>query len=85
MSQITKILNINRQKNNYERKSMNYNRGIIKKNLNEINKNNKSEIVSENSSRILMGNRSQYRKQGKPVINTNNERKLYNSNLFYRK
>ena len=64
---------------------MNYNRGIIKKNLNEINKNNKSEIVSENSSRILMGNRSQYRKQGKPVINTNNERKLYNSNLFYRK
>ena len=77
--------NNDNNKNNYERKSMNYNRGIIKKNLNEINKNNKSEIVSENSSRILMGNRSQYRKQGKPVINTNNERKLYNSNLFYRK
>ena len=81
-----KIYNNNdNNKNNYERKSMNYNRGIIKKNLNEINKNNKSEIVSENSSRILMGNRSQYRKQGKPVINTNNERKLNNSNLFYRK
>ena len=64
---------------------MNYNRVINNSNIENNNINNKSEISKENFSKIFMGTRSQFRKQGKPVINMNNERKLYNSNVFYRK
>ena len=77
-----KIYNDENCKNNSLRNSTNYNRVI---NNNYIDNNNKSEISTENFSKIFMGNRSQFRKQGKPVINMNKERKLYNSNVFYRK
>ena len=77
-----KIYNEENCKNNSLRNSMNYNRVINNSNIDDNN--NESEI-KENFSKIFMGNRSQFRKQGKPVININNERKLYNSNIFYRK
>ncbi len=80
-----KIYNDENCKNNSLRNSMNYNRVINNSNIENNNNNNKSEISKENFSKIFMGTRSQFRKQGKPVINMNNERKLYNSNVFYRK
>lgn len=80
-----KIYNDENCKNNSLRNSMNYNRVINNSNIENNNINNKSEISKENFSKIFMGTRSQFRKQGKPVINMNNERKLYNSNVFYRK
>ena len=80
-----KIYNDENCKNNSLRNSMNYNRVINNSNIENNNINNKSEISKENFSKIFMGTRSQFRKQGKPIINMNNERKLYNSNVFYRK
>ena len=59
--------------------------GIVKVTMKGDKKLEKVEISKENFSKIFMGTRSQFRKQGKPVINMNNERKLYNSNVFYRK
>ena len=79
-----KIYNDENSKNNSLRNSTNYNR-VNNNNFIDINNSNQSEIMKENMSNIFMGNRSQYRKQGKPVANIINDRKLYNSNIFYRK
>lgn len=45
----------------------------------------KGTIVKETTTKVQMGSRSQYHNQGKPVVSTTTERKVYNQNNFFKK
>ena len=68
--------------NNNLRNSTGYNRGFI---INNEDNNNKNEIIKDSRIKIQMGNRSQYKNQGNPVITLKKERKVYNNNKFIKK
>lgn len=40
------------------------------------------EIVKETTTQVKMGSRSQYHNQGKPIVTTSTEKKVYNQNNF---
>ena len=80
-------INYNTNYNNYNtndniRNSTGYNRGFI---INNEDDNNKSEIIKDTRTKIQIGNRSQYKNQGNPVITLKKERKVYNNNKYIKK
>ena len=89
--------NNNQQKRNYGNSTQNYNnynsRGSKTNNIrNNSNYNRGSysgsgyngEIVKETRTKVQMGSRSQYRNSGNPTSSVSTERKVYNSNTFFK-